>query len=65
MTPEQSAAYIMSQSACALIEAFGMMSENMQRVHRGESLAYLETAFADIIERYGIYYNSVSTVLRQ
>jgi hypothetical protein len=64
MTPEQKAAYINSQSACALIEAMGMISENQQRVHRGESMAYTESAFTELIDKYGIGPNGVMHTLR-
>ena len=43
----------------ALIEAMGMMAENQQRIHRGESLAYTEKAFQVVIEKYGICHNGV------
>ena len=45
MTEEQKAAYVNSQSICALIEAMGMTAENYQRVCRGESVAYIEADF--------------------
>ena len=64
MSEEQQAAYIMAQAAAALIEALGMMSENLQRVHRGESLAYTGMAFDNVIERYGIDHNSVLAFFR-
>lgn len=64
MTPEQQAAYIQAQSTTALIEAMGMMSENLQRVHRGESIAYPEDSFQDVILRYGIHHNSVLNYYR-
>lgn len=64
MTPEQEAAYVISQSVCALVEALGMMSENMQRVHRNESLIYVDIAFFDLITRYGIHPNAVLEVMR-
>lgn len=57
MTPEQKAAYVQAQAACAIIEALGMMSENLQRVHRGESMAYDEKSFCDVILRNGIHHN--------
>jgi hypothetical protein len=59
MTPEQQAAYIQAQANAALIEAMGMMSENLQRLQRNESIAYPETAFQDVILRAGIHHNGV------
>ncbi len=64
MTNEQKAAYVNSQSVCALIEAMGMAAENQQRAHRGESAAYVEGAFTDLIEKYGIYHNAVLTTFQ-
>lgn len=64
MTPEQKAAYVNSQSACALIEAMGMAAENQYRERRGESVAYREESFLTLIERYGISHNAVSVFTR-
>ncbi len=61
MTPEQQAAYVNSQVACALIEAQGMVAENMQRAALGQSMAYVEDDFAAIINKYGIHHNAVLT----
>ena len=63
MTNEQRAAYVMSQSACALIEAMGMQAENKQRETLGQSMAYDEQAFLDAITRNGIYHNAVMSTL--
>ena len=43
----------------ALIEAMGMMSENIERANRGESLAYTEDHFMKLIQDNGITYNDV------
>lgn len=43
----------------AVIEAMGMMSENIERANRGESLAYTEEAFNKVVMNNGIDYNSV------
>lgn len=61
MTDEQRAAFVMSQSACALIEAMGMHAENMQRQAVGHSMAYTEHAFDDLLNRYSIHHNAVLT----
>ena len=50
MTPEQQAAYIIAQSACALIEALGMFKSDVQ---------YTEKAFDDLIDKYGIHHNGI------
>lgn len=41
MTPEQQAAYIMSQSACAMAEIAGMQAENQHRISQGYSIAII------------------------
>lgn len=53
------AAQLIANSSAALIEAMGMMSENIERANRGESLAYTEEAFNKVVEDNGIDYNSV------
>ena len=58
MTPEQSAAFVFSQAASALIEAIGMMSENMQRQQNGHSIAYDLPAFLAVVTSYGIDSNT-------
>lgn len=59
MTPEQKAAYVISQSVCAMVEAMGMQAENQQRTNRGLSIAYGEEAFAAVLEKYGVHHNAV------
>lgn len=53
------AAQLIANSSAALIEAMGMMSENIERANRGESLAYTEEAFNKVVRDNGIDYNSV------
>lgn len=53
------AAELTANSSAALIEAMGMMSENIERADRGESLAYTEEAFNKVVMNNGIDYNSV------
>lgn len=59
MTDEQKAAYIQSQSACALIEMHAMAAENSEREQQGLAQAYDGEAFMEVIERYGIHHNAV------
>lgn len=40
----------MSSTVRALIKALGMQAENLQREHRGESMAYVEEAFTSLID---------------
>lgn len=53
------AAQLIANSSAALIQAMGMMSENIERANRGESLAYTEEAFNKVVMNNGIDYNSV------
>lgn len=53
------AAKLIANSSAALIEAMGMMGENIERANRGESLAYTEEAFNKVVMNNGIDYNSV------
>ena len=53
------AAKLIANSSAALIDAMGMMSENIERANRGESLAYTEEAFNKVVMNNGIDYNSV------
>lgn len=57
------AAYIISQSVVAMIEALGMQAENKQREALGHSMAYTMEAFEAVIERHGIHHNAVMTIL--
>lgn len=59
MTPEQKAAYVNAQVACAMIEAMGMQAENMGRVHRGTAMAYNDEHFSALIEKYGLHHNAI------
>jgi len=63
MTPEQQAAYIQSQSTCALIEAFGMIAKNIQDQAVKSPITYGERAFNDLINRYGIHHNAALTTM--
>lgn len=53
------AAQLTANSSAALIEAMGMMSENIERANKGESLAYTEDHFMKVIQDNGITYNDV------
>jgi len=59
MTDEQKAAYINAQCVAANAGIQGMIAENQQRIHRGESLAYTEDAFNLIPREYGLSHNQV------
>ena len=59
MTPEQKAAYVNSQAACAVIEALAMMTENGQKPY--EKL-HKKQDFEALIEKYGLQDNVVTAL---
>lgn len=65
MTPEQQAAYLFSQSSCALIEALGMQAENQLRAAKQEMPAYYGGDFERLITQYGISHNQAMDILRR
>ncbi len=64
MTPEQQAAFVISQSVCAMIEAMGMQAENQQRANCGYSIAYDEVAFDALIKKYAILSEEIENAIR-
>lgn len=54
MTPEQRIAILQAAIVRANIRAIGMQSENVQRVHLGQSIAYGEHAFESLIGEEGL-----------
>ena len=61
----RNAALLMSRCACAVIEACGMLAENQFRERRGESVAYAEGAFQQVLLNSGIGYNDAIGILQQ
>ncbi len=61
---EERVAFISSQTTCALIEMESMKALNTYRQMRGETIAYDESAFLGIIDKYGLGYNDVILTLR-
>jgi len=58
--------YILSQIACALIEAMGLIAENQHcQIRSIPYVPYGEGAFNQIIEKYGIHHNQVLSVLHK
>lgn len=53
------AAQLIANSSAVLIQAMGMMSENIERANREESLAYTEDSFMKLIQDNGITYNDI------
>lgn len=63
MDETQRAAFLMAQAAAALIEAFGMVADNMERTANGHTIAYDGAAFQAVIDRCGIGHNAAVTWL--
>lgn len=65
MTEEQKAAYVASQTACAMIEALGVFAMNQAEVVRAMGAPTQGLAgynrFAEILDKYGIHHTSVMT----
>jgi len=65
MNENQEAAYIMGMAVGGLIEALGMMSDNMQRQYKGEAMAYDEKAFYKLMEDRGLHHNAIVGLFRK
>lgn len=52
-------AYAITMANCTLVAAMGMQAENQARLQRGESIAYPEKAFNDLIDSNGCCHNGV------
>ena len=65
MTPEQKAAFIMAQAACAIAEIAGMQAENQHRANNGDSVRYGEEAFQGVTARFVIAHNDVISFFRE
>jgi hypothetical protein len=64
MNENQRAALVFSQACSALIEALGMLSENMQRQTLQQSIAYNKDAFDRLISDHGIDWNAAINTLQ-
>lgn len=63
MNEEQRAAFLIAQTACAMIEAMGMVADNQMRAFSNEPPAYTKGAFDALIDRYGLGHNAAVTWL--
>ena len=52
-------AYAFTMAVETMVEAMGMQAENQHRLSRGESIAYTEQAFVDLVNKNGCYHNAV------
>ena len=59
MTPEEICTYINAQTACMLAEMYGMVADNEQRLHRGESMAWMKEDFVSLAEKYCLTHNQI------
>jgi len=65
MTPEQQAAFIHAQSACALITAMGMQAANERCRLDNEYPRYGESDFKGVLNQFIIQHNDVITEFRR
>lgn len=52
--------YQFGMTVNALVTAMGMMSENIQRQHLGQSVAWSEGDFTKLLEDNGVHHNSLT-----
>lgn len=64
MNEEQRTTFVKSQITCAMIEMESMKAANTYREMRGETIAYNESSFMSLIDKYAIGHNSVILTLR-
>jgi hypothetical protein len=65
MGPEQRAAFVIAQAACANAEIAAMQAENAARLAAGLSQAYSEKAFMNVPDKYLIGHNAVISYLAE
>ncbi len=59
MSEEMNLVYLQGIQLQARIELEGMIAENQQRIHLGQSLAYVEKDFQELRNRHGIHHNAL------
>lgn len=59
MNDEQNIVYTQGRLLQAYITVEGMKAENQIRLHRGETPAYAEADFQEVIEEYGVHHNAL------
>lgn len=64
MNPEQAAAFVIAQAACANAEIAAMQAANAQCARRGDAQTYDEKHFMAVIDQYGISHNAVLTTFQ-
>lgn len=61
MDTQQQAAYVISQAACASIEAMALNAANYAAGIKGDPVPHEPKDFLALIEKYGIHHNAVLT----
>lgn len=61
---EDNKVWLLADAAAALVEAMGMMAENIDREQRGESIAYREDYFNIILDNRRLRHNDIIERLR-
>lgn len=56
--------YIFVMAMGAFIKALGMMSENLQRSHSGNGMAYVAIDFEKLADEHGLYHNAILRMQR-
>ena len=51
--------YAYGMIIATLVEVEAMRAENMQRQHLGQSMAYTDKDFMDVLERNGVHHNGL------
>lgn len=59
MTDAEKAAYVISQTGCAICEAAAMYAANWDREHHGLAIAYTEQDFQSLPAKFCITHNQV------
>lgn len=65
MTPEQAAAWVISQTACACAELGAMEAANDLAKHSGQPPKYDEEHFRAVPRNHGIGCNDVATIFQE
>ncbi len=59
MTDAQKAAYVIAQASSAICEAAAMHAANQEREHHGLAMAYVESDFLLLPDKYGLGHNTI------
>lgn len=64
MTPEQAAAFVMGQAACASAELLSMVAANALDAQAGRPPSHSPSDFAAVPDRYTVGHNAVLTLFQ-